>query len=145
MKKKERQRVDAALAGSEEKYREIFDATSEAMLLYDIEEGALSEVNQALVSISGFSRNELLGMDVGELSAEESPCSKEALKELFSKAVHEDPLSFEWLFKRKNGEHYWADCNLKQSRVEGKSVVIMAVRDINGRTVRGGDPADQQL
>ena len=56
----ERQRVEAALRGSEEKYRHIINAAAEAIISLD-EHGLVTEFNHAAEEMFGFSKAEMLG------------------------------------------------------------------------------------
>jgi PAS domain S-box-containing protein len=50
----ERKATEAALARSEQNYREIFNAVSEAIFLHDATSGQILDVNEAMVRLFGF-------------------------------------------------------------------------------------------
>lgn len=62
----ERKRMEEALQASERRYRMLFDAVGEAILISD-PEGRYIEVNRQAEQLTGYSRQELLQMTVGDL------------------------------------------------------------------------------
>ncbi|WP_435106187.1 hybrid sensor histidine kinase/response regulator [Arhodomonas sp. AD133] len=58
----ERRAAEAALRASEEQYRAIFDASADAMVLYNAD-GHIVDLNPAFVTLYGYSRAETLAMD----------------------------------------------------------------------------------
>ncbi len=129
----ERKQVSKELQKSEQKYREIFNATDEAILIQESSTGDIIEVNQATLEMFGYNREETLNLSVSELSEGTPPYSQfEALAHI-QKAVTKGPQDIEWLFKRKSGELFWGEINLKNSEIEGQSRVISVVRDITER------------
>jgi len=67
----ERKALRQELASNEEKYRTVLAATAQGFGLIDFT-GKLLEVNDAYCAMTGFSRAELLGMNVAELDAHEN-------------------------------------------------------------------------
>ena len=65
-----------ALRDSEERFRALAEAAREAILIN--ERGIIREVNQALIELLGYSRDELIGRDGTELLAPESRAAVEA-------------------------------------------------------------------
>lgn len=62
------------LSRNEEKYRTVLAATAQGFCMMDFS-GHLLEVNDAYCVMTGYSREELLGMNVAELDAYENPAS----------------------------------------------------------------------
>jgi PAS domain-containing protein len=60
----------AALQESEERYRQLFEAESDAVFLIDNETGGILEANSAAAAMYGYSQDELLTMTNEQLSAE---------------------------------------------------------------------------
>ncbi len=61
----ERKRAQAALQESEERFRHLFDSISDLIYTHD-EKGRLLSVNQAVVHLLGYSREELLGRPMSD-------------------------------------------------------------------------------
>src|SRR5665811_2384092 len=60
--------LEQALRASELSYRRIFEAARDGILILDVDTGRITDVNPFLVDLLGFSRNEMIGQTVGELS-----------------------------------------------------------------------------
>lgn len=58
----------ALLRTSELSYRRLFEAARDGILILNVETGRITDVNPFLVELLGFSRNEMIGQTVGELS-----------------------------------------------------------------------------
>ena len=63
-----RKKVEQELRASELSYRRLFEAAKDGILILEIETGRISDVNPFLVELLGFSRDEMVGKTVGELS-----------------------------------------------------------------------------
>ena len=64
----ERKQVEAALRESEERFSKAFHSSPASMAISRLEDGRILDVNEAFVRVSGFSRDELIGMsslDIG--------------------------------------------------------------------------------
>ena len=66
----ERDELLGALRDSEERYRQLFQSESDAILLIDHESGRLLEANAAAAATYGYTIEELLGLTDLDLSAE---------------------------------------------------------------------------
>lgn len=66
----ERNRVEAALRQSEERYRELFENARDAMYVHDLE-GTYTSINHAAEKLSGYTRDETLGHKFSEFVAAE--------------------------------------------------------------------------
>jgi PAS domain S-box-containing protein len=59
---------ELAVHASEVSYRRLFEAARDGILILDAETGRISNANPFLVELLGFSRSEMIGKTVGELS-----------------------------------------------------------------------------
>jgi len=128
-----RKEVEAALIASERNYREIFNGTSEATFVHDPVTGAIVDVNRAAVEMFGYAREQLLGMTPGQLGTGQPPYSDREAQHWMARAVQEGPQAFEWFARRKNGEHFWVQVNLKQADIGGQQRVLAAAQDVTER------------
>ena len=69
----ERRRAEAALRESEERYRALFEESRDAIYMTDAG-GRFRAVNQAALELLGYTREELLGMELRALCADPSTC-----------------------------------------------------------------------
>ena len=66
----ERTQAEAALRDSEDRYRQLFELESDAIVLVDNESGKILEVNAAAMALYGYSREEWLSMNHTDVSVE---------------------------------------------------------------------------
>ncbi len=130
----ERKRADEALRESERNYRDVFNGTSDAMLLFDPANERLVDVNEAMLKMFGYAdQEEALRARLEELTASGSPYTVEAVRERWSRPSAAGLQNFEWLARKKNGETFWADVTLRVSHIGGQQRVSAVVRDITER------------
>ncbi|HYN77657.1 MAG TPA: PAS domain S-box protein [Lamprocystis sp. (in: g-proteobacteria)] len=123
-----------ALRDSERNYRELFDATSEAILVHDITDGHLVDVNRSMMAIYGFNdKAEALAGTASELSADTPPYTSEEAERLRHAALTEGPQLFEWLARRKDGSLFWVEVSLRAGHIGGQPRLLAVVRDIDER------------
>jgi PAS domain S-box-containing protein len=60
--------TEKALRASELGYRRLFEAAKDGILILDVDTGRITDVNPFLFKLLGFSRSEMIGKTVGELS-----------------------------------------------------------------------------
>jgi PAS domain S-box-containing protein len=60
--------TEQALRASELSYRRLFEAAKDGILILDVDTGRINDVNPFLFNLLGFSRSEMVGKTVGELS-----------------------------------------------------------------------------
>ena len=130
----ERQRAAEALRHSEQSYREIFNATAEAIFLHDAATGRILDVNDSMLTLYGYgSKAEAQASNFGELISTEAPYTLEEAHRRLGRAIQEGPQVFEWLARKKNGEHFWVEVALRSSQIGGLGRVLAVVRDISER------------
>jgi len=127
----ERKNYELKLASSERNYREIFNATSEAIFIHDISNGSIIDVNEPMLQMFGYKRNELKSISFNELIAGTEPYTGTAAQKLIDETMEKGELNFEWYARKKNGELFWADVALKNTNIGGDERVLAVVRDID--------------
>ena len=74
-------RTEQALRASELSYRRLFEAAKDCILILDVDTGRINDVNPFLFKLLGFSRSEMVGKTVGELSPFKDIESNQAMLE----------------------------------------------------------------
>ncbi len=136
---REQQRISRyaeELAAGEEKYREIFNSTGEALLIYE-EDGRLIDVNKSMCVMYGCSREDAFNDRMETRSLGVSPYGRKELLQKMHLALSEGPQIFQWRSRRKNGELFWSEVELHAARIGGRRRLIAAVRDIDHRVKAG--------
>ena len=62
------QKIEQALRASELSYRRLFETAKDGVLILEADTGRITNVNPFLTHLLGFSREEMIGKTVGELS-----------------------------------------------------------------------------
>jgi len=128
-----RKHAEELLRISEANYRAIFNAANDAILLLDMETGAIIDANEKTYEMWGYSPEEFLRLNVEDLISEEPPYQRGDGIRRIEKAAHGIPQLFEWVFKNKVGKRFWGEVNLKRAFNEEKNFVLAVVRDITER------------
>ena len=126
--------IEDALRISERNYREIFDATSDGIIIRKVSDGSIVEVNEAVLQMYGYDKKEeMIDLFIQALSADKPEFSNEIAENKIRMAIEQGPQRFEWLAKRKNGEEFWIEVSLRGSSIAGKDRILAAIRDISDR------------
>ncbi len=131
----ERSRNLEALRASEQQYRSIFENSSDAILIAEIETQAIRHANAAAGRLSGYSVSELCSMSLSELSppgAVESNMAEFAAVALGTKALSESLPAL-----RKDGVLVVVDVAAAPITIAGRPMVAGFFRDATERTRAG--------
>ena len=77
--------MEQALRASELSYRRLFEAAQDGILILDVDTGRVTDVNPFLTELLGYTRAEMLGKTVGELSPFKDVVSNQAMLERLQK------------------------------------------------------------
>ena len=121
-----------ALQKSERNYREVFNATSDALFIQN-ETARVLDVNDRACAMYGYDRETMLGLSIGDFSLGSPPYSQAEAEEWVRLAVQEGPQIFEWQSKRCDGELFWSEVALHAGEIAGEKRVIASARDITER------------
>ncbi|MGH8478953.1 MAG: ATP-binding protein [Gammaproteobacteria bacterium] len=129
----ERERTEAALRASEASYRAIFDAAEDAIFVHEIPSGRVIDTNPRASSAYGYTREELLAIDIGTMSSGEPPYTQEEATKLIARAIAGEQLRFEWHRRNRDGSLRWDEVLLKRVVIGGQDRVLAMTRDITDR------------
>jgi PAS domain S-box-containing protein len=124
-----RQDADEALRASEGRYRAIFNAAADSMVLRDADFRVV-DVNPAYEKMSGRPRAEALGRNDLTMSP---PELTEHVRGLHARALAGEPVMFEARARRKNGERFDIETRGVPIEHEGRPHVLYIGRDITAR------------
>lgn len=130
VKRKESEKV---LIENERNYREIFNATSETIIIYDYKNRQIIDVNQPGLKLFGITYEEAITANIDLFSDIELGYTKKSMLVQINQTIHHGSVVFEWHARRKNGEYFWAEVSLKNTEIAGDLRIIAVVRDISER------------
>lgn len=121
----ESRKMQLILMESEEKYRRLFEAESDAIFLIDVESGQIMDANPAASAIYGFSHEELIRMRNVDISAEPEKTSEATRKQ--QPVV---PLRYH---RKKDGSVFPVELSAGFTVFNNRKVQIVTSRDISER------------
>jgi diguanylate cyclase (GGDEF)-like protein/PAS domain S-box-containing protein len=124
----ERMRNEQALQEREARYRAVIETSADGFWMTDLE-GHLLEVNDAYCRMSGYSREELLDMRIGDLDARERP---EETRRHVAEIIASGSSLFETLHRAKDGTIWQVEVNAAISLETDR--IFAFLRDVNQRS-----------
>ncbi len=124
----EQLKAQQALRQSEEKFRQLFECSNDAIFVHD-HQGTFLDVNERACQMLGYSRRQLLAIKTEECHPPEALAGA---RQAFQELLDQGRVSFETLFRRANGS--LIEVEISASPVGGQEKVFQAiVRDITER------------
>jgi PAS domain S-box-containing protein len=125
----ERARTEEAVRASEEQYRAMFNASDDALVLWNSELKRV-DVNPAYERLFGYTREEVLD---GDYLADRPAEYTERRRDLVRRTLAGEPCHVELEGVRKNGERFDVEVRTIPIRHRGEPHVLAIVRDITER------------
>ena len=123
--------AEQRIRASELSYRRLFEASEDGILILDIDTGRINDVNAFLLNLLGFSRGEMLGKTVGELSPFKDIVSNQAMLERLQQHGY---VRYEDLpLQAKDGRHIAVEFVSNVYQAGEKKVIQCNIRDITKR------------
>ncbi len=126
----DRQRTEAALQASEERFRKVFEHSNDAIFVIDPEQDKILEVNVKACRMLGYSREELLSLPITAIHPNEMPQFL-----AFARSVVETGSGWtnELTCLTKTGETLPAEISASVIEIGSRTCMIAFVRDITDR------------
>ncbi len=132
----ERKKNKEALKERDQKYQLLFNNVSDAIIVHEISPNIteadrfrIIEANDIACQYLGYTREELLQMDVRELDATEAPGNAKILHTLFT----EGRVIWEGIHKHKDGHKIPVEISNQLFNLHGKVMSLASARDITER------------
>ncbi|MBN8658034.1 MAG: PAS domain S-box protein, partial [Anaerolineae bacterium] len=129
----ERKRAEDDMRESERKYRDLINGMNDAVWVIDMDMRFL-DVNDAAVRTLGYSRGELLSMEVSDI---DSAIRMEQIRQLIDKLSVEKLQVFETRHKAKDGREIPVEVSSSLVSYMGRTVIMSIARDITDRKQAG--------
>lgn len=126
-------RTERAFLALEASYRALFDAVNEAIFVQDLATGAILDVNRRVCDLYGYSADEVRQLNIESLSAGEPPYTQEEALRRVQLAARGEQQVFEWQARKRNGQVFWVEVNLRRATIGGVERLLALVSDISAR------------
>lgn len=118
-------RSEVGLAESEKRYRSVYEAARDAIIMLDRNDGFILDCNAAARRLYGYSTEEMLGLTIADLS-DEPERSLNAIRS----GVERIPMTHH---RRKNGVVFPVELSMSHFMHDGREVSTAFVQDISHR------------
>lgn len=115
-------------------YQAIFNNVNDAIFICDLSTLEFIDINQKACDLFGYTRKKMLQLSINDLASGEPPYTQiEAMQKIEKAVITGEDQSFEWLFKRKTGQLFWGEINIKATVIGNQNCLLVTVQDINQR------------
>ncbi|WP_136808197.1 PAS domain S-box protein [Desulfosediminicola flagellatus] len=130
----QRKTAEIALIENEKRYRTLFEAASDAILI--IQNGLITDCNAKTLEMFRCTQQEIIGRSPADLSALQQPDGNtftERGEYYLAEALKGVSRQFEWLQSRPDGTLFYADVSLNTIELSGEKFIQAIIRDITDR------------
>ncbi len=115
---------------AESDYKTILDQAGEILLISD-NEGNLIEVNAAAANQTGYSRTELLAMNLYDIDTNRS--LQKDRQNIWPLLTDKESLLLQRTLRRKDGSEFLAEIRLSQASITGETCIVALANDVTER------------
>lgn len=128
----QRKEAVKVLLEGERTYREIYNATNDAMLVIDRNDHSIIDVNQAFNEMFGYSFAEYPEIELIEIHSNQPGYNQSDFINIIQNAS-DSVSNVEWYAKDKNGAFFWTDLTVKRAEIHGGECILCIFRDVSER------------
>ena len=125
----DRKQAEEALQRSEKQYRAVVDQAADALFLHDIQ-GQILDVNRRACESLGYTRKELLAMNVYDLDIE---ASKDDKNQTWEGLKTDQPTTIEGTHQRRDGSTFPVEVSLGLLDIDNHNLILAMVRETSER------------
>ncbi len=115
---------------SEEKYRAIFENSTDAIFVHDAATGQLIEVNEAMLRMYRCTAEQALTNSPDDFSLGVPPYTTAEVADHIEQARLSGHRTFLWHARRQDGSLFWTEVKLTFVEITGEGRIIALVRDV---------------
>ena len=122
------------IAKQKELFEKLYSKSADGVLL--IKDKKIVDCNEASLKILQYSKDELLGKFLCDISPQFQPDNESSNIKAINKideALNNGISSFEWVHKNKQNENLWIEIVLTSIEIDNNPVIHTVIRDINKR------------
>ena len=129
----QQRRTEDALRESEARFRELFEASPDAVVLLDTQDPSwpIIDCNSAACEMNGYSREQLIGKSIDILNS--TPGDQAGRKTYLERLKREGTLHYETLHRRSDGSLFPIEVSTRFIKLPGKELLLGIDRDITER------------
>ncbi len=128
----ERKRKNAIIRANELRYRSLFEASADSILLFN--DKIIVDCNPRALTMFGCSRNEIVGYSPEKFYPELQPTGEDTntmIREMKAKVLKGEIVSFEWELNRFDKSGFIADVSLSNIELDDEVFILAIIRDIS--------------
>lgn len=125
-------------------YRELFENVGDGLVVHEPETGEILDANERFCEMNGYDRAELVGEEIGLVTAPGEAHDEAVAREMIERARREGTQLFEWRNQRRDGETFPVEVQLAVVRLDGTERVLASVRDVTERKARERELEEQR-
>ena len=110
----------------------ILNSVNDAIFIHDVY-GNIIDVNETTTTMFGYSKNELISMNVYDIVSQNSDGTEFDFELLVNRARNNEVLILEYIVKNKNSKEFWIEINIHITKIHEDEIIVVAVRDITER------------
>ncbi len=127
-----RKLAEEALKVSEERYRTLFETSSNAILI--VKNDIIVDCNQQTLDMFRCSRQKIIGQSSAKLLVCRQPDDQpDNIKNILPEITQGKPFQYEWLQCRYDGTNFYAEVNVSEVDLAGEKYSQVIIRDITIR------------
>ena len=133
----ERKHIENELRESEQRYRILFQASGDGILIVNIDDMKIRYANPAISKMLGYNENELIGLNVALIHPEN--VYKSILSQINAQAIGKKKIAGNIPCLKKDGAIIYTDINSVYSEIDGVRCNLAFFRDVTERKQREED------
>jgi len=110
----------------------ILESVHDAVIIYDAHTGDIMNANNQALKMFGYNREQMLRMNIRNLSSGQPPYTREDFWQVLKKAVYSQVQPLEWEARDRTGRLFWIEIGAKRALIGGEECLVSPVRDITG-------------
>ena len=123
-------RSEEVIQLSAERFHRLFEQASDAFFIHDFNNGKIVDANESACKHLGYTRDELLELDVSDIEIGDSP---EAIVENCNKVKEGGTVIVEGIHRRKDGSTFPVEISLGMLQDENPALLLAIARDTTER------------
>jgi len=110
----------------------IFNSVNDSIFIHDVY-GNILDVNETTTTMFGYSKDELISMNVYDIVSENPDGTEFDFEILVNRARNNETLILEYVVKNKSSKEFWIEVNIHIANIHEEEIILVTARDITER------------